>query len=629
MQMKIINKKLFYSSIANLFLILIFSIGFHKELLGLISIPFSILSSTNRKYLKIALVLAFLSSILEFPAIEYPVVLLLSFVVLFNFFVGTLIVSITDLVFLLTFLGYEIVRVPLNSFLLIPLATTSAYIGFLCIRALKGLDYNVITFKVQGLPSGTTWYLTFNNGTYPVSGEYTEIIADKGTWIICPIKVGNQYYVPDKYVGESVGGDIINIKFSKVTSIDPIKYPECIITFVGRNIPTDIVLRVDGKKYSGKEVTIFPSTVSVNWIAEDIVIGDLLFEPKVKSGMASRGQRVEIEFEPRLMRKKSQFDVYNWNPMNWIGENVYGYKISEIIGEGGGSYVLKGEKDNKFYAIKVLKVQPTKSQTVALRDFIDLFKESNSLIDLSNHEGLVKLFGIFVDINQIGSIMRGDGETYLRYPPSIVMEFMEGGTVKDLLKFYYTDKKWYDLVRIILLRVSLALSHIHKSGYVHLDIKPQNIFFSEKLPNNISDIFSFLSMKPQVVKLGDLGSATKIGGKIMQITPEYSSPKQIENAILGLGATTDMDIFSFGILAYHLLTGGKVSPTAKLIDEAIELYNNNRLKDSLLKIDEAKKVLENWNIDLPSGVPSPLEEVVKGCIKGKINSMEEVIKKLT
>ncbi|BFI74622.1 protein kinase [Sulfurisphaera ohwakuensis] len=627
--MKIINKKLFYSSIANLFLILIFSIGFHKELLGLISIPFSILSSTNRKYLKIALVLAFLSSILEFPAIEYPVVLLLSFVVLFNFFVGTLIVSITDLVFLLTFLGYEIVRVPLNSFLLIPLATTSAYIGFLCIRALKGLDYNVITFKVQGLPSGTTWYLTFNNGTYPVSGEYTEIIADKGTWIICPIKVGNQYYVPDKYVGESVGGDIINIKFSKVTSIDPIKYPECIITFVGRNIPTDIVLRVDGKKYSGKEVTIFPSTVSVNWIAEDIVIGDLLFEPKVKSGMASRGQRVEIEFEPRLMRKKSQFDVYNWNPMNWIGENVYGYKISEIIGEGGGSYVLKGEKDNKFYAIKVLKVQPTKSQTVALRDFIDLFKESNSLIDLSNHEGLVKLFGIFVDINQIGSIMRGDGETYLRYPPSIVMEFMEGGTVKDLLKFYYTDKKWYDLVRIILLRVSLALSHIHKSGYVHLDIKPQNIFFSEKLPNNISDIFSFLSMKPQVVKLGDLGSATKIGGKIMQITPEYSSPKQIENAILGLGATTDMDIFSFGILAYHLLTGGKVSPTAKLIDEAIELYNNNRLKDSLLKIDEAKKVLENWNIDLPSGVPSPLEEVVKGCIKGKINSMEEVIKKLT
>ncbi|QGR16523.1 protein kinase [Sulfurisphaera ohwakuensis] len=629
MQMKIINKKLFYSSIANLFLILIFSIGFHKELLGLISIPFSILSSTNRKYLKIALVLAFLSSILEFPAIEYPVVLLLSFVVLFNFFVGTLIVSITDLVFLLTFLGYEIVRVPLNSFLLIPLATTSAYIGFLCIRALKGLDYNVITFKVQGLPSGTTWYLTFNNGTYPVSGEYTEIIADKGTWIICPIKVGNQYYVPDRYVGESVGGDIINIKFSKVTSIDPIKYPECIITFVGRNIPTDIVLRVDGKKYSGKEVTIFPSTVSVNWIAEDIVIGDLLFEPKVKSGMASRGQRVEIEFEPRLMRKKSQFDVYNWDPMNWIGENVYGYKISEIIGEGGGSYVLKGEKDNKFYAIKVLKVQPAKSQTVALRDFIDLFKESNSLIELSNHEGLVKLFGIFIDINQIGSIMRGDGETYLRYPPSIVMEFMEGGTVKDLLKFYYTDKKWYDLVRIILLRVSLALSHIHKSGYVHLDIKPQNIFFSEKLPNNISDILSFLSMKPQIVKLGDLGSTTKIGGKIMQITPEYSSPKQIENAILGLGATTDMDIFSFGILAYHLLTGGKVSPTAKLIDEAIELYNNNRLKDSLLKIDEAKKVLENWNIDLPSDVPSPLEEIVKGCIKGKINSMEEVIKKLT
>ncbi|BFH73063.1 protein kinase [Sulfurisphaera javensis] len=622
---KIKNKKLFYSSIANIILILIFSLNFKNSLFGLISVPFTILSSIDKKYVKIALVTSFLSSVLEFPTPFYPLSILLSIVTLTNLFAGVLIIGITDISVLLVFLAYKITNTPLNDYLLLPLSATSAFLGFLCIRALKGLDYDIITFNIHGLPNGETWYLTFNSKTFQVKENHVEVIADKGTWIICPIQKANMYFIPDNHVGEAKGGDIINVKFSTTYTIDLRKYPECTILFVGKNIPTDFLIKINGKKYKGKEIIVLPETQSVNWIAEDLIIGDLLFEPKVKSGIALRGQYVEIEYEPKLLRKS--LDVFNWDPKSWINEKIYGYRVLEVVGEGGGSYVLKGEKEGKYYAIKVLKIEPSKSQTKAISDFIDLFKESNNLIELSNNEGLVKLYGIFIDINQIGSIMRGDSETYLKYPPSIVMEFMEGGTLKDLMKFYKTDREWYELVKIILTRISLALRHIHNSGYVHLDIKPQNVFFSEKLPDNLSNILSILFLKPQIIKLGDLGSSSKIGGKITQITPEYSSPKQLENAILGLGATIDMDIFSLGMIGYYLLTG-KTSPISTLLDEALNLYNNNNIRNSLLKVDEAKKFLSTWNIDFPPNAPQSLKQLIEDCIKGKINNSDEFFNRL-
>lgn len=625
--MKIINERLFYASIVDAFLVVAYSFTFHLALFGLIAVPFAVMSSMDRKYLKLTLIASFISSLIEFPSVFYPISLVLSFYVMFDFMIGTLIVGITDFAFLILYLGYLIINLPVTPFLLLPLSITSTYLGFLSYRGLKGLDYNLVMFKVNNLPNGVTWYLRFNNSVYPVNGNTAKLIARSGTWVICPINLGNEYYIPDVYFGDAKGGDIITVNFRKATSIDPDKYPECTVSFVGKNVPTDFTIYVDSIKYSGKIVTILPSSPSVNWIAEDITIGDLIFEPDVKSGIASIGQRVEITYKPRLLGKR-QLDVYSWDPNEWINQNLYGYRIKDVIGEGGGSYVLKGEKDGKYFAVKVLKLTPSKSQTMTLNNFMDLFKESKTFIELSSHEGLVRLYGVFVDLNQIGSVMRGDGDTYLRFPPAIIMEFMEGGTAKDLMRLYSRQKEWYDIVKIIIRQVSIALFYIHSAGYVHLDVKPQNIFFSQKLPSDLNSILSYLSINPKIIRLGDLGSATKMNGKITQITPEYSSPLQLEKAILGIGAEKEMDIFSLGMVTYTMLTN-KVSPFAKLLDEGIELYNSNDIRGALKKVDDAKMILSSWKIDIPPDTPIELREVVEGCINGRFRDAKEIAKILS
>lgn len=58
------------------------------------------------------------------------------------------------------------------------------------------------------------------------------------------------------------------------------------------------------------------------------------------------------------------------------------------------------------------------------------------------------------------------------------MEYMEGGTALDLLNNIQHSYNWYKIVAIIMMEVSKALEVIHNSGYVHLDVKPQNIYFN-------------------------------------------------------------------------------------------------------------------------------------------------------
>ena len=594
-----------------------------------------------------------MSSVVEFPTFLYPASLLTSFYIILDlkdssksdtyYFIGTILIGIIDITFLLFYLGSIFLGIPLNYYNLFSVSATSAYLGFLSYRGYKGLDYKEIFFEISGLPQGVTWFLNFNGKTYEVNDNFTSIKEKEGNYIICPVKVGNDYYIPDTYYGEAKGGDKIKINFTKHQTVDLDKFKDCMVTFVIKGLPknSEVSLEVDGIKITHKVdsneivIPLLPSSSRISWKASEIIIGNVMCEPEQRFDTVSRDQKiisigyecVKLDLQQNVYQTK-QLNVYSWDPKVWINEQIYGYKITEIIGEGGNSYVIKGENGGKSYAIKILKIgPPSRSQTIAITSFMDLFKESNNIIELSNHENIVKLYGIFIDINQISNIIRGNGETYLHNPPAIIMEYMEGGTAKDLMSRYVEKDEWYQIVKIIVKQVALALSHIHSSGYVHLDIKPQNIFFAEKLPQDLRTTLDKLSTNPKIIKLGDLGSATKIGGKIYQITPEYSSPKQLENGVLGLGAEKEMDIFSLGMVTYTMVTN-KISPIANPLDDGITLYLNNDLRGALVKVAEAKNIINSWSIDLPSNVPVELKKVVKGCIQGTIKDVSEIDKLL-
>jgi hypothetical protein len=137
-----------------------------------------------------------------------------------------------------------------------------------------------------------------------------------------------------------------------------------------------------------------------------------------------------------------------------------------------------------------------------------------------------------------------------------------------LMKQYQTSlaQCTIPLTAVVLLRfgnqLKVAIAHMHKTGYCHLDIKPSNIFLFE------SDCF-----------LGDYGAATKIGEDITEITRTYY-PSELPDR-----AETKTD---FLLLAKTLMEmfGAIKSPVAPMstgeIMEAVGNIEDQSVKDFLL-----------------------------------------------
>ncbi|MCI2413680.1 MAG: protein kinase [Candidatus Aramenus sp.] len=272
----------------------------------------------------------------------------------------------------------------------------------------------------------------------------------------------------------------------------------------------------------------------------------------------------------------------HWKPELWLGRELYGYRVTRVLGSGGTSYVLEGVRGNERYAIKIPKLSGAQKEATraSFTTFVDLSKESSKLQELSeNNDAIVRIFGTFIDVNTIKSIENGETSYYLTSPPAIVMELTEGGTLNDLIKKreVILSKYWPDAVKLIFLRIAYALDFIHNpklqgtTGYVHLDVKPQNVFFKVPPGNLGEEVLENLKYGRTVVKLGDLGSARRIGESFFEYTAEYCPIEQVEAAITRRGAQPSMDVYAFGATLYKALTGVTYNPpeVIKLMDEAV------------------------------------------------------------
>jgi serine/threonine protein kinase len=194
------------------------------------------------------------------------------------------------------------------------------------------------------------------------------------------------------------------------------------------------------------------------------------------------------------------------------------YEALECIGSGTTSRVERA-RDNVI------------GRTVALKTFIHSFGEDleeqflceAQLVGQLSHPAIVQLYD--VGINEEGR-------------PFLVMEYIAGKTLEEYLQSSSLTVQracaWAaDLAR--------AMALAHRTGIIHGDIKPGNIFVTPD----------------EKVKLGDFGIArlaTQVSGVgRVKGTPAYLAPEQI------LGAPHDQrsDQFSFGIVFYQLLTGAR------------------------------------------------------------------------
>jgi|GEM_PF-4655199 len=208
-----------------------------------------------------------------------------------------------------------------------------------------------------------------------------------------------------------------------------------------------------------------------------------------------------------------------------LGKVVGGcYRIHSFISKGGmGSvYLAKHRYLNRNVAIKILNQQMSSDESMRKR----IIREARICASLE-HPNIVKVY----DLATLEGSM------------CIVMEFLEGKTLKEVLRFENTLTVERTLK--IMQMIAEALSRAHSFNIIHRDIKPANIFLT-----SYRDIDDF-------VKLLDFGIAYTIGGArltqkgMLLGTPAYVPPERIK----GEEPTKASDIYSLGCVVYEMLTG--------------------------------------------------------------------------
>src|SRR5215469_16151439 len=242
-----------------------------------------------------------------------------------------------------------------------------------------------------------------------------------------------------------------------------------------------------------------------------------------------------------------------------VGKSLGQFRILEHIGAGGMATVFKAYQPtlDRYVAIKVLPAYHARDPIFVKR----FTQEARSVAKLA-HPNIV----------QIHDFGEQDNITY------IVMEYVDGGTLKDRLKRPLPVAEAVDFI----IQAAEGLECAHRNGIVHRDVKPANMLLRKDGYLLLSD-FGIAKILEGTTNLTRVG--TGIG------TPQYMSPEQG----MGQGVDRRSDIYSLGIVFFHCLTG-RVPFTA----------------DSPLTIT-VKHVNEPLPVELltAEGVPTPIIQVVQ------------------
>ena len=201
------------------------------------------------------------------------------------------------------------------------------------------------------------------------------------------------------------------------------------------------------------------------------------------------------------------------------------YELTHLAGSGGMSTVYKGRDLllGRRVAIKVMHASLTSDQ-----EFVRRFqKEAHSAANLTHPN--------IVTVHDIGQ----EGRRYY-----IVMEFVEGWTLKELIR-RYNDQTGnplpFERSMDMAIQICAGIGYAHRANLVHCDVKSQNVLVSTD----------------QRVKVTDFGIARALSETtihdpdVVWGTPQYFSPEQAA----GEAPTPASDVYSIGVIMFEMFSG--------------------------------------------------------------------------
>ncbi|MFB0616300.1 protein kinase [Streptomyces sp. AGS-58] len=212
-----------------------------------------------------------------------------------------------------------------------------------------------------------------------------------------------------------------------------------------------------------------------------------------------------------------------WGNGGLVGDGRY--RLTHRLGRGGMAEVFAAEdvRLGRTVAVKLLRADLAEDPVSKAR----FTREAQSVAGL-NHHAIVAVYD------------SGEDSVGGQSVPYIVMELVEGRTIRDLL--LNAEAPGPEQALIIVSGVLEALAYSHQHGIVHRDIKPANVIITHS----------------GAVKVMDFGIARALHGAsttmtqtgMVMGTPQYLSPEQA----LGKAVDHRSDLYATGCLLYELLS---------------------------------------------------------------------------
>ncbi len=258
------------------------------------------------------------------------------------------------------------------------------------------------------------------------------------------------------------------------------------------------------------------------------------------------------------------------------------YDVIDQIGRGrlGNVYRALHPDFQKYVAIKEIHTDLASNESVKAR----FTQETANLMQIPAHANVVAVRDGLVFNNRL----------YL------VMDYIDGGALAGVLQ---SGRLAPSQTAYLVMQILSGLEAIHTRGFIHNNLKPNNVLLSSEGTAMVSDI----SITERVFGRGDSKGV---------FNPKYAAPELIDAGLGRGGNPEQLDLYAVGYLAYEMLLGEEDFRRA-----FPDIYNAKAG-------DELKRWL-NWHTGLARGVrhlnelnpniPNPLANVVERMMAKDVN----------